>query len=65
MGASDPSPVSESMCATTTCRPMMNPVDVRASATQSVPLLIQWDVRIRFICCAFESFICNDRVCRQ
>ncbi|CAF0853285.1 unnamed protein product [Adineta steineri] len=43
VGASDPSPISESMCTTTTCRPKTNPLGVKASATQSSPLLIEWD----------------------
>ena len=45
VGASDPSPVSESMCTTGTCRPKTNPIGVKASTTQYAPLLIQWDVR--------------------
>jgi len=45
VGASDPSPISESMCSTTTCRPRANPVGVRAYTTQFIPLLIEWDVR--------------------
>ena len=43
VGASDPSPISEFMCATTTCRPRTNPVGVRAYTTQFFPLLIEWD----------------------
>ncbi|CAF4028111.1 unnamed protein product [Rotaria sordida] len=43
VGASDASPISESMCTTKTCRPKTNPIGVKASTTQSVPLLIEWD----------------------
>ena len=46
-GASDPSPVSVSMCSTSPCQPKINPMGVRASTTQSNPLVIEWDVRIR------------------
>jgi hypothetical protein len=67
VGASDPSPISESMCSTSTCRPRSNPVGVRAYTTQFIPLLIEWDVRkrndllidLKFI------FIQNNRVCHQ
>lgn len=45
IGASDPSPISEFMCTTTTCRPRSNPVGVKAYTTQFIPLLIEWDVR--------------------
>ncbi len=45
VGASDPSPISESMCTTSPCQPKTNPVGVRASTTQSIPLLIEWEVR--------------------
>jgi hypothetical protein len=48
VGVSEPSPVSESMCTTGRCRPKTNPVDVKASATQSAPLLIEWEVRKKF-----------------
>lgn len=44
VGASDPSPISASMCTTKTCRPKTNPVNVKASTTLAVPLLIEWDV---------------------
>ncbi|CAF1215999.1 unnamed protein product [Adineta ricciae] len=43
IGASDPSPISESMCSTKACRPKTNPEQVKASATQSSPLLIEWE----------------------
>ncbi|CAF4169795.1 unnamed protein product [Rotaria sp. Silwood2] len=43
VGASDSSPISESMCTTKTCRPKTNPIGIKASTTQSIPLLIEWD----------------------
>jgi hypothetical protein len=53
IGSSDPSPVSGSMCTTSTCQPKTNPVDVKASTTQSAPLLIEWDVRTNSFACFF------------
>lgn len=47
IGASEPSLVSQSMCSTETCRPKSNPTGVRASTTQTLPLLIEWDVSDR------------------
>jgi hypothetical protein len=67
VGASDPSPISESMCSTSTCRPRSNPVGVRAYTTQFIPLLIEWDVRKRnyFLIALKFIFIYNNRVCHQ
>jgi hypothetical protein len=48
------------MCTTNTCRPKTNPVDVKASATQSVPLLIEWEVRNKFSdFCFLNIFLFN------
>ncbi|UJR30186.1 hypothetical protein I4U23_017725 [Adineta vaga] len=43
IGASDPSSVSESTCTTKSCRPKTNPIGIKASATQSAPLVIEWE----------------------
>ncbi|CAF0900446.1 unnamed protein product, partial [Didymodactylos carnosus] len=43
VGASNPSPISETMCTTTTCRPQRNPVGVKSYTTQFSFLTIEWD----------------------
>lgn len=57
VGPSDPSPVSLSMCTTKTCRPKANPAGVKTSSTQTVPLLIEWDVRINSFIFYFKIFL--------
>lgn len=47
IGASDPSPISSSICSTSTCRPKINPTGVKTSTIQNAPLIIEWDVRIK------------------
>lgn len=65
IGASDPSPISKSMCSTSTCRPETNPSSVKASMTQSKPLVIEWDVRTCLILIfpSNELIHSNDRAC--
>jgi len=53
IGASDPSPVYQSVCTTSTCQPKYNPTNVRALTSQTQPLIIEWEVRINSIVLSF------------